>query len=109
MAFRSVLSISLLVLIFSGVALAQDVQSPLSPPSVLAEGSAVDHQSAAAFDEFGIESTSARRSAANRAYRQEIRSMDVLDRPYRNVFHVYGNTVRRRHERGAFPLRSIWQ
>lgn len=28
--------------------------------------------------------------------REEIRSMDILDRPYR-VGHFYGNTVRRRH------------
>jgi hypothetical protein len=30
--------------------------------------------------------------------RAEIRSMDILERPYR-VGHFYGNTVRRRHHR----------
>ena len=40
--------------------------------------------------------------------RQEIRSMDILERPHRR-FHVYGNTVRRRHHRGAVPVRTLWQ
>lgn len=32
------------------------------------------------------------------AYRQHIRSLHILDRPYR-FGHFYGNTVRRRHRR----------
>ncbi len=109
MVVRNVLSIPLFILIFSGVGLAQDAFSPLPPSSVLAEPNELESQFPAAVDALDIDSTSSRRAAANRAYRQEIRSMDVLDRPYRNVLHVYGNTVRRRHERGAFPLRSLWQ
>ena len=36
--------------------------------------------------------------------RQEIRSMNILDRPYRPL-HFYGNTVRRRYHRAsAGPL-----
>jgi len=34
--------------------------------------------------------------------RQQIKSTDMLNRPYR-PFHFYGNTVRRRHYRG-WPL-----
>jgi hypothetical protein len=48
------------------------------------------------------------RRSANRILREEIRSMDILERPYRNVFHVYGNAVRRRHSRGAMPIRNLW-
>ena len=36
------------------------------------------------------------------ARRQQIESMDILERPYR-PFHFYGNTVRRSHYRG-WPL-----
>jgi hypothetical protein len=32
--------------------------------------------------------------------REQIKSTPVLERPYRPL-HVYGNTVRRRHSRGA--------
>ena len=32
--------------------------------------------------------------------RQQMQSTPVLERPYRPL-HVYGNTVRRRHNRGA--------
>ena len=32
--------------------------------------------------------------------RQQIQNTPVLERPYRPL-HVYGNTVRRRHNRGA--------
>jgi hypothetical protein len=39
--------------------------------------------------------------------REEIKSTPITQRPYRPL-HVYGNTVRRRHERGAAssPQRS---
>jgi len=40
----------------------------------------------------------------NRAYRHAIRSMHILDRPYRPG-HFYGNTVRRRHY-GGTPQRA---
>ena len=36
------------------------------------------------------------RAASGRMSRQEIRSLDILERPYR-IGHFYGNTVRRRH------------
>jgi hypothetical protein len=35
--------------------------------------------------------------------RQEIRSMNILDRPYR-PFHFYGNAVRRRYHRASAGL-----
>ncbi len=38
--------------------------------------------------------------AARNAYRAQIRSQDILNRPYRPG-HFYGNTVRRRHHRGT--------
>jgi hypothetical protein len=38
--------------------------------------------------------------AARDAYRANIRSQHILDRPYRPG-HFYGNTVRRRHHRGT--------
>lgn len=78
------------------------------PPSVVVSEPVVTEAQPA---EIGVVEGSrpSTRVEANRAYRQEIRSMDILERPYRNPLHVYGNTVRRRHERGAFPLRSLWQ
>ena len=40
---------------------------------------------------------------ATGAQREAIKSTPILHRPYRPG-HFYGNTVRRRHHRGAVPL-----
>ena len=40
------------------------------------------------------------------AQREEIRSTDILHRPYRPL-HFYGNTVRRRHYRGTAVPRPL--
>ena len=37
---------------------------------------------------------------ASGAYRQQLESTPIVNRPYR-PFHFYGNTVRRRHYRGT--------
>jgi hypothetical protein len=42
--------------------------------------------------------------SARNAYRAQIKSHHILDRPYR-AGHFYGNTVRRRHHHGtALPM-----
>ena len=39
------------------------------------------------------------------AAREQLQNTPITDRPYRPL-HVYGNTVRRRHNRGAAPRPS---
>ena len=108
MIFQRILYVVPLVMLSSIGGFAQDPQTPLPAPAV----SILSEQDLPADPPAIIDATPvdgavpASRAAANRLQRQEIRSMDILERPYRNIFHVYGNTVRRRHERGALPLRA---